>query len=119
MSRPSGSARTKRGRGGAIRLPARGSSQSSEPEQFHASNVLSEHSTHVLPDSLWFCSDFRLAASLVIIQPSSGRVVLVHDTAKNYWFLPRGRKDVGESLEQAALREGYEEVSRPLLQMRS
>ncbi|KZV63424.1 hypothetical protein PENSPDRAFT_657313 [Peniophora sp. CONT] len=110
MSRPSGPARTKRGRGG-FRLPAsaRGGSQSSQPEQFSRSNVLSQYSTGVVPESLWYCSDFRLAASLVIIQPSSGRVVLVHDTAKDYWFLPRGRKDVGESLEQAALREGYEE----------
>ncbi|VDB88325.1 unnamed protein product [Peniophora sp. CBMAI 1063] len=71
--------------------------------------MLMAFSTGVVPESLWYCSDFRLAASLVIIQPSSGRVVLVHDTAKNYWFLPRGRKDVGESLEEAALREGYEE----------
>lgn len=107
MSRPSGPARTKRGRGG-IRLPApRGGSQ---PEEFFESDKLSQCSTGVVPESLWYCSDFRLAASIVIIQPSSGRLVLVHDTAKNYWFLPRGRKDVGESLEQTALREGYEEV---------
>ena len=26
------------------------------------------------------------------------------------WFLPKGRKDLGESLEDAAVREGYEEV---------
>ena len=32
------------------------------------------------------------------------------DVTKDYWFLPKGRKDVGESLEDTALREGYEEV---------
>jgi 8-oxo-dGTP pyrophosphatase MutT (NUDIX family) len=51
---------------------------------------------------------------MVVIQPSSGKVLVVNDTAKRSWFLPRGRKDIGESLEQCALREAYEEV-RPLL----
>jgi ADP-ribose pyrophosphatase YjhB (NUDIX family) len=47
---------------------------------------------------------------MVIIQPSSGKVVLVNDTRLGTWFLPRGRKDIGETLEQCALREAYEEV---------
>ena len=47
---------------------------------------------------------------MVIVQPSSGKVVLVNDTALGTWFLPRGRKDIGETLEQCALREAYEEV---------
>ena len=47
---------------------------------------------------------------MVIIQPSSGKVVLVNDTELGTWFLPRGRKDIGETLEQCALREAYEEV---------
>ena len=34
---------------------------------------------------------------------------------KETWFLPKGRKDVGETLETAALREGYEEVRERLL----
>jgi 8-oxo-dGTP pyrophosphatase MutT (NUDIX family) len=53
-----------------------------------------------------------LGASMVVIQPSSGKVVVVHNTARHKWFLPRGRKDIGESLEQCALREAYEEVRR-------
>lgn len=47
---------------------------------------------------------------MVIIQPSTGQVVLVHDTDTKSWFFPKGRKDRGESLEQTALREAYEEV---------
>ncbi len=47
---------------------------------------------------------------MVIIQPSSGKVVVVNNTARGTWFLPRGRKDIGETLEQCALREAYEEV---------
>jgi 8-oxo-dGTP pyrophosphatase MutT (NUDIX family) len=52
-----------------------------------------------------------LGAGMVIIQPSTEKVLLVNETERHYWFLPRGRKDVGESLEQTALREAYEEVS--------
>jgi hypothetical protein len=43
-----------------------------------------------------------------MIQESTGKVVVVRDEATGRWFLPRGRKDVGETLEQAAFREGYE-----------
>lgn len=51
-----------------------------------------------------------LGAGMVIIQPSSGKVVLIWESKRKYWFLPKGRKDQGESLEQAVLREAYEEV---------
>jgi 8-oxo-dGTP pyrophosphatase MutT (NUDIX family) len=51
-----------------------------------------------------------LGAGMVIIQPSTHRLVILYDTQKKRWFLPKGRKDLGESLEQAALREAYEEV---------
>ena len=71
---------------------------------------LSEYSSAPIASGLLFANDFMLGAGMVIIQPSSGKVVLVCDTAHGHWFLPRGRKDVGESLEQAALREAYEEV---------
>lgn len=47
---------------------------------------------------------------MVIFQPSTHRIVVLYDTKKKYWFFPRGRKDVGESLEAAAIREAYEEV---------
>ena len=59
-----------------------------------------------------------LGAGMVVIQPSTGKVVLLserHESRRggqpyHRWFLPKGRKDVGESLEQTALREAYEEV---------
>ncbi|KAI0000752.1 hypothetical protein BJV74DRAFT_110510 [Russula compacta] len=69
----------------------------------------SDNSTAAIPRSCFWTHDFSLAASMVVIQPSSGKVVVVNDTAKRSWFLPRGRKDVGETLEQCALREAYEE----------
>ncbi len=72
---------------------------------------LSSYSTPAVQTCGWSSLDFMLGAGMVIIQPSTQKIVVVYDTEKKYWFLPRGRKDTGESLEQAALREAYEEVS--------
>jgi 8-oxo-dGTP pyrophosphatase MutT (NUDIX family) len=62
---------------------------------------------------MFYSENFMLGAGAVIIQPSSGKVVIVQDG--DHWFLPKGRKDLGESIEEAALREAYEEVSVFLL----
>ncbi len=78
------------------------SSQIAEP--------LSPYSTPSVPNSGWAAFNFLLGAGMVIIQPSTSKIVIVHDPDLNACFLPRGRKDVGESLEQTALREAYEEV---------
>jgi len=88
-------------------------------EPFHR-RFLSAASSKSLPISLWASSDFLLGAGVVIIQPSTSRVVLLKrvekfkdengvETDGIVYFLPKGRKDVGESLSEAALREGYEE----------
>jgi len=60
-------------------------------------------------NSIWFASDFMVGAGMVIFQAGTGRVVLLQNADNGRWFLPKGRKDVGESLEQAVLREAYEE----------
>jgi hypothetical protein len=73
---------------------------------------LSERSTAAIPDSIFHATDFILGAGVVIIQPSTSKIVLVTDKRER-WFLPKGRKDKGESLEQTALREAYEEVNNP------
>ncbi|KAI0633001.1 hypothetical protein C8Q77DRAFT_1120978 [Trametes polyzona] len=79
-------------------------------------NVFSNDSSPGVPASLWFADDFMLGAGMVIIQPSTGKVVVLSDEDTDergqkhiQYFLPKGRKDVGESLEQTALREAYEE----------
>ncbi|KAI0830277.1 hypothetical protein BC628DRAFT_1357220 [Trametes gibbosa] len=78
--------------------------------------IFSELSSPAVPDSLWHAKDFMVGAGMVIIQPSTGKVVVLSEEYKDrrggtrrHWFLPKGRKDRGESLEQAALREAYEE----------
>ncbi|KAJ7452038.1 NUDIX hydrolase domain-like protein [Mycena galericulata] len=62
-----------------------------------------------VPNSAWADENFLLGAGMVVFQPATLKVVTVWEKEKKYWFLPKGRKDVGESLEQAALREAYEE----------
>ncbi|KAJ6578791.1 NUDIX hydrolase domain-like protein [Mycena vulgaris] len=62
-----------------------------------------------VPDSSWADENFLLGAGMVVFQPATLKVVVVYEREKKYWFLPKGRKDVGESLEQTALREAYEE----------
>lgn len=50
------------------------------------------------------------SANLIHMKPDTDKVLVLYDTKQKYWFLPKGRKDVGESLEETALREAYEEV---------
>lgn len=70
--------------------------------------------------SHWPSRNFILAAGTATFQPSTAKVVLVEDVSRRrpntpreewYWFLPRGRKDRGETLEQCAVRETLEEVN--------
>jgi 8-oxo-dGTP pyrophosphatase MutT (NUDIX family) len=70
---------------------------------------LSEFSSGYVPDSVFAQSDFILGAGMVIFEQNTFRVVVVNDERSGHWFFPKGRKDIGESLEQAALREAYEE----------
>jgi hypothetical protein len=67
-------------------------------------------STPAVPDSAWCSDSFMLGAGMVLIQENTHNIVVVYDSHYKRWFFPRGRKDVGESVEQAALREAYEEV---------
>ncbi|EKM52371.1 uncharacterized protein PHACADRAFT_61964, partial [Phanerochaete carnosa HHB-10118-sp] len=70
---------------------------------------LSSYSSPGVPDGVYDAQDFMLGAGMVIFQPATAKVVVVYDSAMKYWFLPKGRKDVNETLEEAVLREAYEE----------
>ncbi|KIY52973.1 hypothetical protein FISHEDRAFT_34214 [Fistulina hepatica ATCC 64428] len=61
----------------------------------------------------FLCSEnLMIGAGMVIFQVPSDplKVVLVYEKRRKYWFLPKGRKDVGEAVEQTAVREAFEEV---------
>ena len=50
-----------------------------------------------------------LGAGVAIFHLATARVILCYHTRDKYYFLPKGRKNAGESLERAAEREGFEE----------
>jgi 8-oxo-dGTP diphosphatase len=52
--------------------------------------------------------DLIRAAGGVVIR--DGRIAVVHRPKYDDWSLPKGKLDPGESFEQAAVREVYEEV---------
>ncbi|KAI0783087.1 hypothetical protein C8Q75DRAFT_726623 [Abortiporus biennis] len=103
----------------AQRLPESQSQRNSPQNSHHQTSdgqivhyrayPLSVDSSITIPSSIFYSNDFMLGAGMVIIQPSTGKVVCCWDDHMKYWFLPKGRKDVGESLETAAKREAYEE----------
>ncbi|KAH9837718.1 uncharacterized protein C8Q71DRAFT_557804 [Rhodofomes roseus] len=72
--------------------------------------TFSQQSSPSVRNSFWFCSDFMVGAGMVVLQPATGKVLLLYEPRNDRWLLPKGRKDVDESLEQTALREAYEEV---------
>ncbi|KAF6750291.1 hypothetical protein DFP72DRAFT_910637 [Ephemerocybe angulata] len=86
----------------------RESSTQKLPLSQRVAQSLSQYSTRAREDVGWCSADFMLGAAMVIIQEGTHKIVVVHDKRRR-WFFPRGRKDVGESLETAALREGHEE----------
>jgi len=51
-----------------------------------------------------------VGAGVAIFHLASERVVVCYHGRDRYWFLPKGRRNVGESVETAAVREGFEEV---------
>lgn len=55
-------------------------------------------------------SHLTIGAGVAIFHLKSSRVVLCWHSVKNYWFLPKGRRDIGEETGTGAEREGFEEV---------
>ena len=52
----------------------------------------------------------QLGGGVAIFHLASSRVVVCRHTVRDYWFLPKGRRDAGEESGIGAEREGYEEV---------
>ena len=51
-----------------------------------------------------------IGAGVAIFHLASSCVILCRHSLKNYWFLPKGRRDAGEDTARGAEREGFEEV---------
>ena len=80
------------------------------------------------PTTQYLAGNFVISAGSVLfrrVQPipvsasqsqtsaSTFEICILHQLTKDEWLLPKGRKDRGETLEQAAVRETYEETSYP------
>jgi 8-oxo-dGTP pyrophosphatase MutT (NUDIX family) len=55
---------------------------------------------------------FVIGAGVAIFHIASGRVVIcsAEERGRQYYFLPKGRRDAGEESGRGAEREGFEEV---------
>lgn len=65
----------------------------------------------------YFAGEAIFSAGGVLADKSSKKFFLVHKTKTNEWLLPKGRVEEGETLEQTAEREIFEETgykNRPL-----
>ena len=58
----------------------------------------SDKSTPAVPDSFFHATESILDAGIIVIQPSTGKIVMVWDGGKRL-FLLKGRKDRSESLD--------------------
>ena len=61
----------------------------------------------------YLAGDFVMSAGSVLFRREADtgklQVCLIYQPERNEWLLPKGRKDRGESIEAAAVRETYEE----------
>ncbi|KAF6222727.1 hypothetical protein HO133_000774 [Letharia lupina] len=57
----------------------------------------------------WDSANTTIGAGVAIFHLASSRVVLCYHSTKNYYFLPKGRRDASEDTGSGAEREGFEE----------
>lgn len=68
------------------------------------------------PSPVLFSEAFVICAGSVLFRDDkAGRwqICVLHDRVDNVHVLPKGRKDCGESIDEAAVRETYEETGYP------
>ena len=66
------------------------------------------------PTTQYLAGNFVISAGCVLFRKDPAthalEICVLHHTKRNEWLLPKGRKDRGETIEQAALRETFEET---------
>ncbi|KAG5292563.1 NUDIX domain-containing protein [Histoplasma ohiense] len=56
------------------------------------------------------CDAFSISCGTVTLDPTQAKMLLIRQNKNQEILLPKGRKNIGEALENAALRETYEET---------
>ncbi|RYP58989.1 hypothetical protein DL769_008726 [Monosporascus sp. CRB-8-3] len=64
--------------------------------------------------SLYFSDRFAISCGTVSIDPERSKVLLIRRRKTGEVFLPKGRKDLGETFEETATRETFEETGIPV-----
>ncbi len=66
------------------------------------------------PTTQYLAGDFVISAGSILFRENpvshALEICVLHHTKRDVWLLPKGRKDRGETIEQAALRETFEET---------
>ncbi|KAJ7637671.1 NUDIX hydrolase domain-like protein [Mycena polygramma] len=65
------------------------------------------------PSTQYFAPQFVISAGCILFRKGEEgglEICVLHDRNTDEWVLPKGRKDCGESIEAAAVRETYEET---------
>lgn len=65
-----------------------------------------------VPSTQYLSSQFVVSAGSVLFRNNDDRlqICILYERRKHEWLLPKGRKDCGESIERAAVRETFEET---------
>lgn len=61
-------------------------------------------------DSVIFSDNFNFSCGTITLDPVEGKMLLIRLVQNGEILLPKGRKNIGETLESAALRETHEET---------
>ena len=92
----------------------------SQPRRHHESRAVRNSGSPPAPSSdlpvkaNFDSSHLTIGAGVAIFQLASSCVIVCRHSVKNYWFLPKGRRDAGEDTASGAEREGFEEVGNLL-----
>jgi len=61
-----------------------------------------------------FSDSFAISCGTVTVDTETAQVLVIRWRKTGEYFLPKGRKNIGEPLDQTALRETYEETGIPV-----
>lgn len=82
------------------------------PAEAHAGRAGAPLDIDYINDAMVFIPSERctISCGTVCVDPRASKVLIIFNRRLGIWQLPKGRKNIGEDLQSAALRETYEET---------